>query len=445
MALEPTDQAGFLDLWRGVLPESYTGPIEQEGAGVGLDIPASHAAMWATVEDAFNLTQQGYYLRRHSTQTGPVGSVGSFATGQVLVARAAPTLGTLVLPQGTVFLALTTDSLGAELLLGRYLSTAPVTLTEGALGPFAVPVVAEFLGYTGNLDSGYLTEFQELGTAEVPCTVLSTTSFGRAAGLTGGSDRFDPGIIGRYVRLVGPLTSENRNIPRRIVSLFTDGSGELGIVVDLALDKPADVGLSLTVEVEEYAELGLSVSQPVAIAGGTPDALGALGVERGVGRVPGEPEENFRNRLGQLADIISPASHIRILDRILGSRGIGYDYLETGDVDTLMGFTWGVHPWGVGTLNPTPEPPTSQLVGQGIVWLSTARQVRYFVVLVQSTGLGEFGMPWGSPVYPDDHPNAWGLGIWGGGPSGFDALIAQLWEELNAARAAGVAFQIFLR
>ena len=443
MALAPLQKEDFLALWRAVLPESYTGPIEREGDGVGFDIPSSHAAMWATVETALNLSQQGYYLRRHSTQTGPVAAVGKLATGEVLVLRAAPTVGAIVLPQGTAFLAIATDSLGDRLLLGRYFSTAAVTLPEGAVGPAAVPVAAEFPGYTGNLDPDYITEFQLLGTAEVPCTVLSTTTFGRVVGLSGSSDRFDPGITGRYVRLVGPLLSENARVSRQVLGLFTDANGELGITVDLALDNAADVGQAVTVEVEEYPDLGLTVSQPAPITEGVPDALGALGVERGVGRVTGETEENFRNRLGTLADIISPASHIRILDRILGSAGIGYEYLEASDVGSLMGWTWGVHPWGVGTLEHQARMPGSELVGQGIVWLR--RRVRYFAVLVDRQGFGEFGMPWGSSVFPTGYPNAWGLFVWGGGAVRFNALISQLWQELNAARAAGVAFQIFLR
>ncbi len=447
MALVPFLADDFLELWRRVLPSSYTHPIETEADGVGLDIPAAHAAIWAEVEGSFNLTQQGYYLRRHSTATGPVAANPRQAVGQVLVARAAPTLGDIVLPQGTRFRALATDSLGDELSLGTYLSTADVTLPEGSVGPFAVPVAAEFPGYTGNLRPGYVTAFQDLGTVEVPCTVVNLTSFQRVTGLTGLIDRFEPGFIGRYVRLVGPLVSHNAPVPRRVLGVFTDANGELGIVVDLALDSAADLGAAVTVEVEEYADLGLTVTQPEAIGAGVPDGLGAIGTDRDVGRVPGESEENYRTRLGTLADIISPASHIRILDRILGSRGIGYEYLETGEPTELMGFTWGVHPWGVGTLEHEDRVPGSELVGQGIVWLAGARHVRYFVVLVDPRGFGESGMPWGSATYPLGHPNAWGLGIWGasGGPVEFNALIGQLWNELNAARAAGVAFQIFLR
>lgn len=443
MPLEPLDKEGFLALWRRVLPESYTGPIEREGGGVGMDLPASQAAQWAEVERALNLSQQGYYLRRHSAQTELPAGLAKLATGNVLVHRAAPTQGVLVLPQGTPLLAVTTDSLGDRLVLGRYFSTAEVTLTE-TVGPFTVPVAAEFQGYTGNLEPNYITEFEALGRASVPSLVATATRLQRAAVVTQ-EDRFDPGIVGRYVRLVGALTSENALLPRKVVGTFTDGSGELGIEVDLALDA-ADLGASVTVEVEEYADLGLTVTQPAAITGGVPDGLGAIGTDRGRGRAEGESEENYRQRLAALADIISPASHIRILDRILGSAGIGYEYLEAGDVDSLMGFTWGVHPWGYGELGFQARGPGGELVGQGLVW--PIRMRRFFMVLVDRSGLGEFGMPWGNlanPGYPPGFPNAWGLGIWGGYPVGFYSLIAQLWQELDAARAAGVAFLIGLR
>lgn len=444
MPLRPLDKEGFLALWRQVLPESYTGPIEREGGGVGLDIPAGQAAQWAEVERALNISQQGYFLRRHSQQTEAPGSVAKLAVGEVLVRRSAPTVGELTLGQGTAFLAVTTDSLGDRLVLGRYFALAEVTLGE-SVGPFPVPVAAEFQGYTGNLEPEYITEFELLGRASVPSTVLTTTRLQRVFGLSSLEDRFDPGFVGRYVRLVGTLTSENARLPRRILGTFTDVNGQLGIEVDLALDA-ADLGAAVSVEVEEYADLGLTMSQPERIEGGRPDALGALGTDRGVGRSEGESEENYRLRLGELADIISPASHIRILDRILGSAGIGYEYLEAGDVDTLMGFTWNVHPWGYGELPFQARGPGGQLVGQGLVW--PIRMRRFFMVLVDRTGLGEFGMPWGNqanPGFPPGYPNAWGLGVWGGFPMGFNALIGQLWRELNDARAGGVSFLIGLR
>src|SRR5262252_565380 len=168
MPLQPFSKDDFLDLWRRVLPGSYTQPIETEGDGIGFDVPSSHAAMWAEVEVSLNLSQQGYYLRAHSGATGPIAASAQKALGSVLVARAAPTIGALVLPVGTIFRAVSRNSNGGELFLGRYLSTAEVTLPQGSVGPFTVPVEAEFPGYTGNLWAGYITEFEQLGAAEVP-------------------------------------------------------------------------------------------------------------------------------------------------------------------------------------------------------------------------------------------------------------------------------------
>lgn len=447
MPLQPLDRAGFLALWRSLVPSSYSGPIEQDAAngGAGLDPAASHAAVWEAFERAINRSQQAYYLRPHSTQTGSIASGPVKASGTVLLRRSAPVRGSLVVPQGTALPAFATDSFGQPLFLGNYLTTADATLGE-SVGPFIVPVEAEFSGYTGNLASGFIGSFEALGRLSVPSLALSATQLRRVVPVADNqtASRFSAALIGRYVRLVGgSLTSDNARTPRRVVSTFTDGSGQVGITVDLALDS-GDLGEPVTVEVDEWADLGVSVSQPDPIENGTPDTLGAIGADRNIGRVPGETDESFRRRLLQLSDIITPASHVRILNRILGSRGIGYRYLETGSIDGLMGFTWGVHPWGIGSLALIPKVPGSELVGQGFVWVDLRKHVRFFLVIVDRSGLGEYGMPYGSTVYPAGHPNAWGQGVWGGKPLGFNAVVGQLWAELNAARAAGVAFLILL-
>jgi hypothetical protein len=447
MALQPLDRNGFLALWRSLVPSSYAAPILEDDAngGVGLDPAAVHAKVWEAFEQAINRSQQAYYLRPHSTQTGPIASGPVKASGAVLVHRAAPALGTLLMPAGTVLLANAIDSFGGTLFLGRYLTTQAFEIPEG-VGPFSVPVEAEFPGYTGNIMSGFVTTFEALGRLSVPSKVFSPTQLSRvvpvADNLT--ASRFSDILIGRYVRLVGgSLTSDNARVSRQVVGTFTDGSGQTGLVIDLGLEE-GDVNALTTVEVEEWEDLGISVTQPDPISGGTPDTLGAIGIDRNIGRVPGETDDSFRRRLQLLADIISPASHLRILDRILGSRGIGYRYLETGAIDELMGFTWGVHPWGVGQLALIPKLPGSQLVGQGFVWVDLTKQTRFFLVIVDRSGLGDYGMPYGATVYPLGHPNAWGQGIWGGRPLTFNAIVGQLWAELNAARAAGVGFLILL-
>lgn len=446
MPLQPLDQAGFLALWRSLVPSSYAAPILADDAkgGVGLDPAAVHGKVWEAFEQAINRSQQAYYLRPHSTQTGPVASGPVKASGSVLISRAAPALGELLMPGGTVLLANALDSFGGTLFLGRYLTTQAFTIPEG-VGPFTVPVEAEFPGYTGNIMSGFATTFEALGRLSVPSIVFSPTQLSRvvpAADNTQAS-RFSDALIGRYVRLVGSLTSDNAGVSRQVVGTYTDGSGQTGIVIDLGLEE-GDVNAFTTVEVEEWEDLGISVTQPDPISGGTPDTLGAIGVDRNIGRVPGEGDESFRRRLQQLADIISPASHVRILDRVLGSLGIGYRYLETGAIDELMGFTWGVHPWGQGSLALIPKVAGSQLVGQGFVWVDLTKQTRFFLVIVDRSGLGDYGMPYGDTVYPVGYPNAWGRGVWGGSPLTFNAIVGQLWAELNAARAAGVGFLILL-
>lgn len=445
MPLIPATQADLLALWRAILPRSYTLPIETEGGGEGFDLPASHARIWERVEGAANTSQQAYYLRLHSTQTGLTASGPRKATGTVELRRAAPALGDLVLPAGTVFEGHATDSYGGDLFIGRWLAVEAVTLPEGNGGPILVPVEAEFQGYTGNQGATGITILGALGRLEVPAVVASLTGFERVTTLADNqtASRFSAGLVGRYVRLVDgsvPLVSENRFDPRRVVSTYTDGGGLVAIMVDLALDNAADVGKAVTVEVEEWEDLGVTVTQPLPIEGGMPDALGAIGVDRNLGRTPDESDENYRRRLQTLADIITPASHVRILDRILGPLGIAYEYQETGTLDELMGFTWGVHFWGVGQVEFLTKLPGSELIGQGIVWLPAAKHVRFFQVVVHRSSLGEYGFFWGEP----DSPSFWSVGFWGGSPLGFNAVLAQLWAELNAARAAGVAFLILL-
>jgi hypothetical protein len=441
MPLNELDKDGFLQLWRGLLPEGYTQPIEASESG--LDIPASHAAIWARVERALNRSQGAYYLRPHSTQTAPIASGGTKSTGEVLLRRAAPALGAIVVPVGTILEAVVTDSFGGELLLGRFLTTEEATIPEGSLGPVAVDVEAEFVGFTGDVAAGSIVRFTALGRREVPALVDTTTRLRRSVPAYDQRDRFDDALVGRYVRLVGgALSADNARVPRRVEATYVAVDGQLGIEVDLALD-PGDVGAVTTVEVEELADLGVTVEQPAATEGGTPDSLGAIGAERRIGKRPGETDEEFRARFATLADTISPAAHIRILDRILGSAGIPYHYLETRAVDELMGFTWDVHPYDFGQVCP-PITKTigSEYVGQGGVWLQPGTLTRFSVICVDPGSLGDFGFAYDTVVPLPGAPNAWDVGFFDGSALGVASVLGRVWDEINAARAAGVGFLI---
>lgn len=441
MALQPSSKAQFLQLWRQLLPEVYTGPIE--ASVYGLDIPASHAAMWEQVETAYNVSQQAYYLRSHSTQTGPIASSGVKSSGEVEFRRAAPAIGDITIPVGTALIAEIADSFGEPLFLGRYFTTEAVTLAEGSLGPTTVPVEAEYPGYTGDVLAGSIVRIEEQGRLEVSAFVDTATRLARAVPASDQTDRFETGLVGRYVRLVGgSLASDNARTPRLVVATYAAVDGQLGIEVDLALDA-GDLGEATTVEVEEYEDLGVTVSQPDPITGGAADALGAIGVDRGIGKTPGETDAAFRARLQAMPDIVSPAAIVRILDRILGSAGIPYELLETRAIDELMGFTWDVHPYDVGQVCPPIDKlPGSEYVGQGAVFLGPGTLTRFFVVCIGQGFEGEFGSFYDADTFFPGAPNAWDVMFLDGFPLGYAALAGQVYEEINRARAAGVGFML---
>ena len=135
MALRPSTQADFEALWRLVLPPEYTESIESEAQSAGFDIPALQAAIFAEFERNVNISQQAYFLRRHSIETGARAAGGAKARTTLQLFRTAPALGDVLIRLGTVFLAEAQDSLGGTLALGRFLALEAVTLPEGDGGP----------------------------------------------------------------------------------------------------------------------------------------------------------------------------------------------------------------------------------------------------------------------------------------------------------------------
>lgn len=436
MSLCPFTKSQYLELWRQLLPRSYTDPIEQESSGQGLDIPSLQAEIWADLEQKINVDQQAYFLKPHSIQTGPVSQGGQKAMGTVEIRRLAPAIGDIALPTGTLLEATETDSYGGERLVARYVTLLPYTFTEGNAGPFTVAVAAQFIGYDGNIAADKINRFLELGTVIVPSQLVNSSSLVRRG--IPGSDTLTTEMVGRYFRFSAGVTAEEAAIPRRIVSVFQLGT-QPGLVFEPALAVTTTPGTLVTVDVEEWSELGLVVSQPDEVTGGRGAALDAIGVDRGQGRGAGEDDDAYRERLCKLADIVSPAAIRRIVDRILTPCGVPYRILETRDVESLMGFTWDIHPFDNGGVAIIPKLANSQLVGQGIVWLDGSTSVRYFLILVSNSSES----PWGLSF--DDAPTPAMCAYDQSAYDGSDLLldcVAQLWTALNEARAAGVAFQI---
>ncbi len=433
MALCVFLKGDFLDLWRRALPKHYTEPIENEGDGEGFDVPSSQAAVWEEFERSLNLNQQAYFLRPHSTQSGPIARSGAKATGTIELRRVAPALGSIVIPPGQRLIAETTDSFGGVLGLGRVLLVDGVTLPEGTGGPVVVDVEAEFQGYSGNLVPGMVVRFEEQGRLSVPAVVLSTNQLERNAVTVAEAraDSFNDSLMGRYLRLVPgavPLVTFDALVPRRITSVI----GQV-VTFEPVLDA-ADIGKKVTVEIEELADLGVQVSQPLPITGGVGDALSAIAVDRRQGKAGDETDDQFADRLVELPDVVSPNAIERKVDRILSPLGIGFCIRETRDIDGLMGFTWDLHPWdfgeacGCGLVKPI----GSELVGEGQVWIDTPRHVRFFIVCVERVPISDSGSAWDFGAFDNF--------FWDGSDFGYSSVLGNVWHEVNQARAAGVAF-----
>jgi len=448
MGCKPSTKSDYLDLWRRVLPPSYTDPIENTDEGQAFDVPSMQASIWERFEQAANTDQQAYFLKRHSCQTGDIAYGARNATTTLLVSRAAPNTGTITLPVGTKFRGSELDSYGRIYLLGDFLSTEAVTFAPGVAGPLPVPVAAEFNGYTGNLPAGQIEAFVSLGRADVPGTVITTSTIRETQSPGTVNDRFLSTMVGRYVRFSGanPLLVSGNGLDPRLVTAYSETGTTRSITFAPALSSATDIGSFLTVEFEEYSDLGFTVTQPDPSVGGRPDTLGAIGADRRQGRIPGETDEQFRLRLCSLYDNICPGAIERICGRVLGPYDLCFRLIETRDVQSFMGFTFDVHPYDLPGMGLACYQKTtgSDLIGQGIVYVGPTTSVRYFAVGVERGNQGEFGFPYDATNPLPTAPNAWDVGFYDGSPIGFDSLIGQLYESIDQARAAGVRFDIFI-
>lgn len=417
MAFAPWDRDRFLDLWRQLFPLEYTQPIEDELAGEGLDTIAAFAAIFGRVDSALNYSTQRFYLKPHSLQTGDPAAGGAFAVGSLDISRVAPVDQAVTLVENTVLRATYTDTFGVTQEGPAYLLSADAVFAAGDLGPVTVTVQASRTGFAKNLPAESITIFQSLGTSEIELATV-TTPLDRVANL-GTRDRFDAGMIGRFVFFD---TGPNAGGLARIVSVNASAQ-----TVDLDRTFLAGAG---TARVMEFADLGLSVVQPAALTSGTDPWLDAIGADRSMGRVAGELDDPYRDRLCELPDTISPGAINRIARRILDPLGISFVVKETRDPALWPAFIWDVDPYDV-------------LDGfHG--WVGGCEITTAFIVCVSGdNGFGDFGLTYdvaSSPILTAYDVTA----AYDGESTGWVAGLASLYDAVNAARAAGVCFTIAL-
>lgn len=221
-----------------------------------------------------------------------------------------------------------------------------------------------------------------------------------------------------------------------------------------------------------YGDITFVVAQPADATGGTAPMLEGLGADRGITRRVGESADAYRLRVRSLPDTVSPAAIRRSVASILAPLGIGFDFIETWQIEYQTCFDAPSPNAGTPTyLNPLPAPPfdTDLFVYDDPrsdyplqnVWLDETEFRGAFVVVLQGATLWDCGFALDDPgtqpqdfrdidtgrqrgtpaldVPLDADPNFIFPAAWGGYDIDYRAVASAIWRLLQEIKAAGVA------
>lgn len=427
------DQADLLDIWRKILPESYTGPLIDEANGQGLDVIASIASVFERVAVAVEITTQAMALNPHSSQVRDPAAGAATSAGTVEVTRAAPVDAPLDLLDGDRLATYVDDADGDAVVEVGLEVDGDQTLVAGSLVPVNVNVRSARAGHHANVvpSRGRSVSFLRRTTATVTggaTTIANEVS----AGATG--DQLDEGMIGAFIRFTGGVNTHQ--YPRRITA-FNVATGVATV------DGPALVASAgiEDFEVVDLETLGCTAELVAALTGGTSPWLDQIGSERNRGRNAFETDATYRARIRELPDVVAPNSIYRAASRIFTPLGVAWELKETRghegvDPYPFRGFFWDSDPWD----DPAADVRTERLV------LGDRMDRQGFIIIVQRANYGDFGICWDHPPVPGGvHPfAAWDWGAWDGFPVTFWADLARMIREVEDARMAGVPWFLCL-
>lgn len=140
--------------------------------------------------------------------------------------------------------------------------------------------------------------------------------------------------------------------------------------------------IELMIQDPPFGDPTIQVSQSEDITGGHAAMLDQLGEDRGLLRRPGEDDEQYRIRIRQLPDTVSPDAMLRSVFYYLNRLGFTFDFIEPFDISYQT--VWDGPTVKVGRYDPTtftyddPRP----LVPFKNRWLSDDDAAGSFIVLV---------------------------------------------------------------
>jgi len=224
-------------------------------------------------------------------------------------------------------------------------------------------------------------------------------------------------------------------------------SGATATVVAVELDPVLPTGPLVTWRILGWEDdLGISVTNEESPSDGRSPWLDELGAERNVDRSAGEADDDYRKRVKEPADVVSPNAIVRTINRILlplgcqgcfyehgnGIQGFFYDAGSSDDApqDPDRNFAYDVDP------SLRPQDATK-------LYFDFLEMRAFFMVGVCRLGGGDFGF-----AYDDDDRGFYdrvdGVGFYDGYPVEAAAAYTALHDELERVKAGGVGFVLFI-
>lgn len=214
--------------------------------------------------------------------------------------------------------------------------------------------------------------------------------------------------------------------------------------VDQGPDLVAEVGTASWRVLDFAVDLALVVTNPASPSGGRSAMLDELGDERGVARGAGQGDDDYRERVATLADVVSPNAVRRAINRTLATVGATGWLREVGSA-ALPGLYYDGDPTSIDPaeafaydLDFTVRPQDRYKLA-----LSYTEMRAFFLVGVPLLDLGEFGC-----AYDAGPSNAYdaapALAFYDGFALNVAGLYRTLWQSLAEVKAGGVGFDLVL-
>ena len=196
----------------------------------------------------------------------------------------------------------------------------------------------------------------------------------------------------------------------------------------------------------DWVDLGFELARVEAPTGGRDDDLRLLGKERGAAQQESETDDQFRDRVARLAEVVSPSAIRAVVNRQLepyGLAGQAFDVSPDSEPEHFVGMFLDID--ALDYYEPGDTFPESPFV----LPLSLEEAHGHFWIRVPYIGNGDFGAALDDgPVFYVDPPGSYvgpamTDGFMDGYPFDGNAVYAAIWDAVKRIAGGGVGFTIF--